>query len=175
MRTTVIPAGALSVALALIGVCSCASDPTTGYAFGSGRRNDIRTITVPIWENRTFTPGLEAQLTEAIIKELQQSTRWIVVDTGAATTLTGVLTNSNLRRLGEDPFTGLTQELAVDLAVDFKWRNNRTRRPLVERKNFHGDGVFIPTQGINEPIEVGQLGAIESLAKSIVAELRSEW
>lgn len=161
--------------LAGLTLTSCASDPSEGWAMGGGYRNDVRSVAVPVWDNQTFYPGLEAQLTEAIIKEIQRSTPWVVVSGGASTTLTGTIVAAELRKLGTDNTTGLVQDMAFDLAVDFEWRSNRTRRPLISRSDFRAQGGFIPTRGLAEPIELGQLGAIEVLARDIVAELRSDW
>jgi len=163
---------ALGIGLAMF---SCATDPTTGYAFGSGHRADVKSVSVPIWENRTSSPTLGAQLTEAIIKEIQRSTPWLVVDSGATTTLSGVVVEQRLRKLDQDSTTGLVQEQGVDLAVDFHWRNNRSRKEVLTRRNFRAQGDFIPTRGVGEPIEIGQFGAIQALARDIVAELRSDW
>lgn len=165
----------LWLALAALLTASCASDPSEGYAMGSGHRRDVRSVRVPVWENRTFIPGLEAQLTEALIKEIQRSTPWVVVNSGATTTLDGTITAADLRKIGTDPDTGLVQDMAVDIAVDFVWTNNRTRRALIDRRNFRAQGSFVPTRGVGEPIEVGQLNALESLARDIVHELRSNW
>ena len=135
----------------------------------------MRSVAVPVWDNQTYYPGLEAQLTEAIIKEIQRSTPWVVVSGGATTTLSGTIMAAELRKLGTDNTTGLVQELSFDLAVDFEWRSNRSRKALITRRDFRAQSGFIPTRGLAEPIEVGQLGAIEALARDIVAELRSDW
>ena len=46
----------------------------------------IRTVAVPVFNNSTFEAGLDAQLTEAIIKEIQRTTKWTVVSTGTSRT-----------------------------------------------------------------------------------------
>ena len=167
--------GMMCVAAAVAPTGGCASDPAEGYAMGSGHRADVRSVRVPVWENRTFVPGLEAQLTEALIKEIQRSTPWVIVSSGATTTLDGTITAADRRKLGTDSTTGLVQDMAVDIAVDFAWTNNRTRKALIERRHFRAQGSFIPTRGVGEPLEVGQLDAIEALARDIVNELRSNW
>ncbi len=172
MRSRVLMAAVL---LALSTMLGCASDPSDGWAMGGGFQDDVKTIAVPVWDNQTFVPGLGAELTEALISEIQRTTPWLVVSSGANTTLTGVIRASDLRKLSTDNTTGLVQELAVDLAVDFEWRTIRGREPLVARTDFRSQASFIPTNGIGEPIEVGQRGAVEAMARDIVSELRSDW
>jgi len=157
-------------------LAACASDPTKGYAFSGGFAPALRTVSVPVWKNRTSEPELGALLTEAIIKEIQRSTPWRVVDVGAGATLTGVVTEASLRRLGRDTTTGLTQELAYDLAVDFTWsEGRRSQGSTIERRGFRAQGQFIPVRGAGEPIDVGRLAALDAMARAIVGELRSHW
>ncbi len=167
---------AATVALATCLLSGCASDPKEGYAFKSAHDESIRTVSVPIFENTTFSGGAETQITEAIIKEIQRSTRWTVVSsTSSDATLKGTLTSSQLRRLASAPFTGLTQEYGVEYKVDFEFRDNRSGKPLVVRRNFSALETFAPSSRVGERIEVGQAGTADALARDIVAELRSAW
>jgi len=157
-------------------VPGCSSDPKDGYSFKSAHDEGIRTVAVPIFENTTFSNGAETQITEAIIKEIQRSTRWTVVGSSTSdATLKGTLTSSQLRRLSSAPITGLTQEYGVEYRVDFEFRDNRSGKPLVVRKNFSALETFAPSRNVGERIEVGQAGTADRLARDIVAELRSAW
>ena len=69
----------------------------------------------------------------------------------------------------------LHNEMAVDIAVDFRWVDNRSGESIVSRRNFRGSATFVPAQGVREPIETGLQGAVESLAESMIAELRTDW
>lgn len=168
---------ALSAGLAaspLVG--GCASDPRQGYSFSDTHSTEFRTVSVPIFENATFTPGIEAELTEAIIKEINARTPWRVTDSSSAdTTLAGVVRTADLGRLSTDPRTGLVQELAVRVTIDFDWRDNRTGKVLRSRRSFTGVDTFVPARGTGERIDAGQRSAIDRLARDVVAELRSDW
>lgn len=154
----------------------CSSDPSEGYSFKSSYRDDIRTIAVPIFENNTYEHGLELDLTEAIIKEIHRSTPWKVTSREMAeTTLTGAITDADLRKLSTQRRSGLVQELAVDLAVRFEWREVRSGQVLVARRNFRAAEPFVPSRGAQERLEAGQRSAIDQMAKDLVAELRSSW
>lgn len=157
-------------------VLSCASDPTKGYVWSSTYAADIHSVHVPIFQNSTFSRGIEIELTDAIIKEIQSKTPWRVVPADAAsTTLTGAITDSRLRSLSLGRDSGLVQEQAVELTVQFEFKDNRTGKVLVARRNFAASDAFVPAQGLNERLETGQHGAIAKLARDIVAELRSSW
>lgn len=167
---------AISLVCALAVAGGCSSDPTRGYSFSTAYDENVQTISAPIFDNITFHHGLEAYLSEAIVKEIHRSTPWAVTgEQGAETTLTGTITEVRLQRLSTDNDSGFVSEVAVDMAVDFTWRDNRTGETILSRRNFRAVGSFAPGPGAREPIELGEQAAIERLAKSIVGELRSDW
>ncbi len=156
------------------GLGGCASDPERGYAWESSYRTDIKTITVPMWDNRTFDHGFEAVLTDAIIKEIHRSTPWRV-GPGGETTLSGVVTRSSLRKISTNRDSGLVQEVGYEVGVRFDWTMNRDGEVLVSRRNFRAAEAFIPSPGSGERSEIGRRGVADELAKQIVGELRSSW
>lgn len=164
------------VAGAVLALASCTSDPTKGYSYNSTYDDSIRTVAVPVFNNATFEAGLDAQLTEAIIKEIQRTTRWNVVSSGTAdATLTGTLLSADLGTLSRAPITGLTQEQIVTLRVDFEFKDNRSGQVVTARRGFAASETFIPTRGVGERIGVGQQSAVQTLAHDVVHELRSGW
>lgn len=170
------PLAALACVAVLIALPACAASPRDGYSFQSSYADDVRTVSVPIFDNTTFTPGLGALLSEAIAKEIQRSTPWLVVAADRADTqLTGTITDIDLRRLSNTPGTGLVEEQALRITADFDWTDLRTGAVREARRGFAATTTYLPRQGINERIEVGQREAIEELARDIVRELRAAW
>ena len=177
MRPRVIRAligiGLGAVALA---ASACSSDPATGYSFNSTYRTDIQTVAVPIFDNTTFSHGLEITLTDAIVKEIHRSTPWRVTTIDQAqTTLGGAITRSELRKLSRQSESGLVLEQAVELTVSFEWKRNTSGEVLVARRNFKASDQFTPAQGARERLELGERAAIDRMARDIVSELRSSW
>jgi hypothetical protein len=167
---------ALSTVAAMLVLPACSSDASKGYSFASTYPEGVKTVTVPVFDNRTFYPGLEVQLTEAIVKQLQASSGLKVTSAAHADSrLTGSITGAELRRQTLDKTTGLVQEQAFQLTIDFEWRDARSGKLLTARKNFAATDTFIPARPSGERIEVGQQGAIQRLARDIVSEMRSSW
>lgn len=155
---------------------SCASDPTQGYAFESAFDSQIKTVAVPIFRNESMARGLELQLTEAVIKEIQRRTPWRIADSDRAdTTLTGAITATSLSVLSDSPRTGLVQEQAVRITIRFDFRDNRTGDSLAARDGFAATATFAPERGVGDRLELGQRSAIDELARDLVSELRSSW
>jgi hypothetical protein len=157
-------------------LAGCAADPSQGYSFSSTYPKGVKTVTIPTFDNYSFNPGLEVQLTEAIIKEVQRSSGIRVTTAEQADSrLHGVITKVQLRRLTLNDITALTQEQAVQLTVDFEWKDNRTGKVLVSRKNFSATDTYVPARPVGERIEVGEEATIQRMARDIVAEMRSAW
>jgi hypothetical protein len=71
--------------------------------------------------------------------------------------------------------TGLVQEQALEITVDFQWRDNRTGDVLASRRGVRVTETFVPALGASERIEVGENLAVQEAAREVVAALRSGW
>ena len=104
------PARLLICALALAALAGCAADPRKGYSFQSTYDTSITTVAVPIFVNSTMHTGIETDLTDAIIKELQRETPWRVSQAETAdAVLKGTFNSVLLIRLSQQSFICLVQ------------------------------------------------------------------
>lgn len=165
----------LGVVIAPLG--GCAISASDGYVFDTGFRRDIRSISTPMFENRTFEHGVEARLAEALAKELNRVSPYSVTSSGADadSTITGVIKVVHRRQLSVNRDSGLGQEMAMEIVIDFQWRDNRTGKTILARRNFRGAGTYIPVPGAAERTRIGEEGAIASVVQGLVAELRAQW
>ncbi len=167
--------GGLAIALgvAAVALVACAGG---GYTFDSPYREDVRTVAVPVFDNGTFAHGLEAELTDAIIKEIHRSTPWRVTPMDRAdTSLRGTITDAELRKLTTNSESGLVESMAVQLTVSFEWKMIESGDVLVARRNFRAGEIFVPASRAGERLEFGQSAAIDQMARDIVGSLRSSW
>ncbi len=168
----------LALGLALCGaIASCSSDPSQGYSFRSTFPRNVRTVSVPVFDNQTFFKGLEFDLTDAVIKEIQRSTPMVVVQdsTVAQTTLTGVIRSAELHNLTTSSKTALVQEMAQQVTIDFEWRDSRGGPSLASIKDLRALESFVPQRGVGERIDVAQQQLVQELARKIVNQMRSNW
>ncbi len=167
---------ASAIACFAVSLAGCAGDPREGYSMGSAFDRRINSVEVRIFDNLSFNHGMEVLLADAIVKEIQIQTPW-QVRTGslAQTTLTGAITDVRLRARSVARETGLVQEQAVEVTLDFQWRDNRSGDVLASRRGVRAVEIFVPTLGAGERIEVGQNAAVQEAAREVVAALRSGW
>jgi hypothetical protein len=170
--------GALLVAL-LGGVASttgCSPDPRTGWSGASAWPEAYRSVAVPILQNRTYARHLDAQLTEALVKQIEASTPYKVMGQGTAdTVLRGTITAVDLREISKSLVTGLGEEVALRVTLDYEWVDLRTGRTIVARRGFVGTAVFTPSRPTREPLELAGFEVAQQLAREIVDSMQSEW
>ena len=152
-----------------------------GYTVGNDFRQDIKTVAVPIFENKTNRRGIEFQLTEAVQKEITKRSRYrLAKGLEADTRLTGEIIGFRKDVLGEtaqdDP-----RELQISLMVKVRWEDLRTGTLLAEQEMpLSPDQISLTSQAEFAP-EIGQSLAtamddsMHSLARKIVNLMETPW
>jgi len=131
---------------------------------------------VPIFENRTFTPGLEFEITEAVVKQIELRTPYKVVSgPEAQTVLEGRIVAAGESQTIRGRSTGLPQEVMSRIVVDLAWKDPHRGEVLMEREGFAVVGHALPAGPVNEQAEVGQREAIVRLAARIADAMRDAW
>jgi hypothetical protein len=170
---------AVIIFVGLLLICGCGytrvgDEPSGGYQWRSLYREDVKTVAIPIFQNRDYTRGVEFTLTKAVVNQLEAHSPYKVVPRERADTiLEGEITSVKQQTVSKDSVTDIPQEQLFIMTVDFVWKDLRTGRILVERRNFEQDTTFYPTLGEDE--FVGNQQAIDRMALGIVQELQADW
>ena len=144
------------------------------YQWRSLYREDVRSVSIPVFKNRTYYRGVEFSLTKALANQIESRTPYKVVsDERADTMLYGEVVEVDIRTVSNDPRTAIPQEQLMGLRVNFTWKDLRTGQILTERRNFEQTNSFYPTLG--ESRFVGSQLAVERLALGIAQELQADW
>jgi outer membrane lipopolysaccharide assembly protein LptE/RlpB len=175
---TVVCTAIILTAVLSVGGCGYTQEgsaPTGGYQWKSLYREDVHTVAVPIFTNRTFYRGVEFGLTKAIINQLEaQSPYKVVPKERADTILIGSIENVHVRTLSlAQNGAVIPQEQLLVMNVNFTWKDLRTGKILRERKEFEQTAPYYPTLG--ETQFLAQQQSAEILALAIVRELQAEW
>jgi hypothetical protein len=170
---------ALSFGLAALVVAApvgCATDPREGYAATNPYTASVRSVAVPIFQNRSYVRDFEFDLAEALVKRITTSTPYSVTGEAAADTiLRGTITDISLNELSRDPSTGLSNEVMVRVTVDFEWSDLRSGKTLVARSGFATSALFVPSRPAREPLELARFEAVQQLARDLVDQMQSAW
>jgi hypothetical protein len=154
----------------------CATDPRDGYSATNPYTSSVRSVAVPIFQNRSYVRDFEFDLAEALIKRITTSTPYAVTREAAADTiLRGTITDISLNELSRDPRTGLSNEVMVRVTVDFEWSDLRSGKTLVARSGFATSALFVPSRPAREPLELARFEAVQQLARDLVDQMQSAW
>ncbi len=147
-----------------------------GYQYAQLYPEGYATVAVPVFENQTFERGVAYDLTEALVKEIEQRTPYKVADADRADTLLrGTVTRVQRRQLSRTPIGGLPQEVEVEIAIDFEWEDLRRGGTLVSRRGFTSVGRYVPAQPLGEDFSQGRQAAADRAARDVVEAMRSPW
>ncbi len=152
-----------------------------GYLVGPAHRQQVRTISVPVFSCEDDRRGLGLQLTRAVHKEIQRRLPYrIVTGPGADSRLTGRVLAAYKDVLGEtandDP-----RALQLQLVTEVTWTDLRTQQVLAHQKVADDSpSVTLSTHAELVP-ETGQSMAtasqqvIDRMARQIVDLLEAPW
>jgi hypothetical protein len=146
---------------------SCATDGNftiLGYSTCPNYDRNIHTVRVPIFKSRTLfsvlpVPGLEMDLTRAVIREIESKTPYKVVSDGDADTeLTGVITSFTKVPILHNQLNE-TREAETTMTVEVTWRDLRTGEVLsrrARRPNEPRGPEFRPPAEVFDPLLLSQ-------------------
>jgi hypothetical protein len=145
-RALLIPLAALLVGLA--GSAGC------GYHVGFRPRPGVRSVAVPIFENKTFRRELEIALTEAVVREIQQRTPLRVDDIeDADLVVEGTILDFRERVAVEGPDDEVLESVAI-VTVGVRLRDRRTGRVIAA----HDGGLPGSADVVGPPlVEIAEL------------------
>lgn len=141
---------------------------------GNSYLEEVRSVSVPVFENDTFRRNVEYQLTEAVQKEIQNRTPYrLVQGPEADTILRGRIVEFRKDVLGETKFDD-PRELQLSLMVQVTWEDRRTGRVLAEQEvpinptliPLASQGEFAPEVG--QSMATGTQDSVDRLARRIV-------
>lgn len=147
-----------------------------GYSNAPLFPDDVQTVAVSIFANKSSYRGTEFDLTEAIVKQVELQTPYKVVPNDhAQTLLEGTIVSVDQQRLSRRSTGSVPQELEMRIVVDFHWKDLRTGELLRERKGFARVGRYVPTSPMRESLEIAQHEAVGRLAQSVVSAMQDDW
>lgn len=142
---------------------------------------EIRTVYVPVFDSASFRRNLGEQLTEAVIKEIQLKTPYVVVDGAQAdSVLTGEIVQDTKRVLVETR-TDEGRQVEMSFVVRVSWVDRRGElirqgSPIPLPTSFtsiSANGDLAPEVG--QSILTAQQESLQELAVQIVSLMEAPW
>jgi hypothetical protein len=142
---------------------------------------EIHTVYVPIFESSSFRRYLGEQLTEAVMKEIEEKTPFKVVgDSSADSILSGKIVGETKNMLFTNKYND-PRDSEVALRVQVRWldresnvlRQTQSIPVPADLATIVSSSTVVPEVG--QSISTAQQKAIHKLAKQIVAMMETPW
>ena len=146
-------------------------------------RPDIRTVHVPIFRSGSFRPDLGERITEAVVKEIESTTPFKVVDAQSAdSVLRGSLVVDDKFVQGvngnDDP-----RILQESFQIQYEWIDQRGQlvrqpaalgtAPVLMNETITATGILYPEPG--QSMVTAQQEAIDEFARQVVRHMQAPW
>jgi hypothetical protein len=157
--------GALSLSLMFFG---CGP-----YSFSSSGASHLKTVAIPIFQDRTSEFGIKEELTERLIEQFTRDNTLRVTDRRSADSIIEgtILTVDD--RAGAFSADERVTEIRIFLTVQVKYEDLKKRKTIWE-ENITQWGTFDPDDA-SQGRETGIRQAIEKIAQEILNKSVSDW
>lgn len=137
--------------------------------------DDVVSVYVKMFDNKSFRRGIEYELTDALAKRIETDTPYKVVSSPdrADTVLSGHIENVSPSIYTTDRETGRALEKAVELRAIVNWKNLKTGDLLVDSKEVRAAASYSEWQ--NQSTNYASTLAANNLAQRIVEVMEKQW
>lgn len=167
----------MAVLLVLLFICSvflCGCFET-GYSSESLFPEDVSSVYVKMFDNRSFYRDMEYKLTDALSKRIESQAPYKVISSGdrADTELTGYIESTHQATLSRERQTGRALEKELRLTAVVNWKDLKTGKLLIDNRSVSASASFSRWQ--NQGLEYASALAANDLARKIVELMEKEW
>ena len=157
---------ALAVLIATLAGAGC------GYSLRGNLPAHIKTIAIPIFQNRTPVPAVENFLTNAVVNAFSTNGRLRVTSVDRADSiLEGEITNYNLQSIAYDSAANIRQ-FRLTVTLNLRFRDVRRNEVLFQRSGFSDRADFAVPGTVAETITTSE-GALQQAATDIARSVVS--
>jgi len=143
------------------------------YSFSGSGASHLKSVAVPIFQDRTSEFGIKEGLTQAVIQEFTRDNTLRITDRRNADALIEGTVVQVDDRAGAFDRSETVQDIKIFITVHVKYEDLKKRKTLWE-ENITQWGTFDPDQG-TESREKGINEAIEKIANEILNKSVSNW
>lgn len=165
----------LLLSLVVLPVSLTGCDDFGGYSTKPLFSDEISTVYVKMFDNRSFDRGVEYELTDALAKRIEAQTPYKVVSSidRADSVISGYINRADRGILSAERETGRPLEKEIVLTATVDWKNLKTGQLLLEGKQAIASATWSEWQ--NQGIAYGSSLAANKLAERIVELMEVPW
>ena len=159
--------------LTCLSLCGC--NGMCGYSNESLFPQDVSTVCVQMFDNRTFRRGVEFELSDALAKRIEAETPYKIVSSAdrADTVISGQIVSINESALSLERQLGGVLEREVTLQAVVNWKNMKTGELLIANQQVAASASYSTYQ--KQDFGYASNLAANNLARKIVELMEKKW
>jgi hypothetical protein len=143
-----------------------------GYTAESLHPAGIRTVAVPIFQNKDFRRGLEDDLTKELVKAIELRTPYkVTTQERADTVIIGTIDSFSESVLTQDNRDNIT-EVQMSMYITYQWKDLRTGRVIHSGAPMQS-WYYASKEG--QTLRSATSTAVQRLAERIVEDMEKDW
>ena len=149
-----------------------------GYTTASLYPTQVESICIDmtVRGDAVYRRNLETRLTEAIVKQVQTETSYVIRDRERADSLLRTeITEVRQNVMAFNPDTGNPIDKQMTFVMNIIWLDLDTGEELVNVQEFTVTDIYIPPIPLNEDFFGGSQAVIEKASRRIVEQMRTNW
>ncbi|UCF00231.1 MAG: LptE family protein [Planctomycetota bacterium] len=157
----------------ILGLCGCSE--MSSYSNESLFPEEVSSVYVEMFDNRSFRRGVEYELTDALAKRIEVETPYKVISSRdrADTVVSGQIVQVSESVLSSEREIGRALEKEVELRAVVNWKNLKTGGLLIDNQEVAASASFSEWQ--NQDFGYAASLAANNLARRIVELMEKEW
>jgi len=159
------------------GLCGCGSGSgiLSGYSNKSLFPEDVTSVYLEMFENRSLRRGVEYELTDALAKRIEAQTPYKLISSPdkADTVISGEIVSAAEVALVTERETGRALEKEVRLEAVVNWKDLKTGRLLIDNEQVGAAASY--SQWQNQSFDYASSLAANNLARKIVELMEKQW
>ena len=165
--------GLLLTGLTVLALPGCS--PFKGYSNESLFPQDVHTVCVQMFGNRSFRRNMEYDLTDALAKRIEAQTPYKIVSDQdrADTVITGQIVSISEIALTMDRELGQALEKELHVKAVVNWKNLKTGDLLIDNETVMASADY--SQFLEQGVGYAKNRAANKLAEQIVGLMEEKW
>ena len=168
---------ALSFACALAAMVSALTGCSAikGYSNETLFPQDVSSVCLQMFDNRTFRRGVEYELSDALAKRIEADTPYKIVSSSdrADTIISGQITSIREIALSTEREMGTVLEKELEIRAVVNWKNMKTGELLMDSRSVRASSTYTAYQ--MQDFKYASSLAANNLARKIVELMESKW
>jgi hypothetical protein len=166
--------GVLLVLIAL-SIFSSGCDLFSGYSNEALYPQDVKSIYVEMFDNRSFWRSVEYELTDALAKRIEAETSYKIVSdrNRADSIISGQILSVGQSVLSLEREVGRALEKEIDLQAVVNWKNLKTGELLIDNRSVAASATYSQFQ--SQSLAYASALAANNLAERIVELMEKQW